>query len=179
MKKNLYFLTIVLFVLTACSSFDSRSYFHEVGFVQATIANVNDRTISLSNGMTVKTDRIVIAVNSTPVLLIIENYTGSGYFYLRKSKISFGSSGDIEIMGLQRGRTQYIQSIDKEKRTIKLADDSEWFIPLDGHWDSIDGWLTSPEIIIPYNKPPQGEFFINTESAKSIVGININEIKPN
>lgn len=169
-----------IILLSSCSSFDSRDYFQEVAYASTTIASVDDRTINFTNGMVVKSNRLIIAVNSTPVLLVIENYTGSGYFYLRNSKINFSSGNtDIESMGVQRGRIQYLQSIDKENRTIKLADDSEWYIPMDEHWASVDDWLTRPELIIPYNKPPKGEFFINTATSESVLGIRTDEPNTN
>ncbi|WKZ69503.1 MAG: hypothetical protein QY331_16190 [Melioribacteraceae bacterium] len=172
MKK--YFSTlIIVLIFTSCSGIDSRNYFQEVGYIYTTIANVNDRSISFSNGMTIRTNRIIIAVNSTPVLLIIENYTGAGYFYLRNSKINFSGSGDIEMMGMMKGRIQYVQSIDQENRIIRLADDSDWFIPRDEDWNAAKDWLTTPEIILPDNKPQQGEFFIHTVSAKSVLAVNV------
>lgn len=91
MKK--YFSTlIIVLIFTSCSGIDSRNYFQEVGYIYTTIANVNDISVSFANGMAIKTNRIIIAVSSTPVLLVIENYKGAGYFYLRNSKISFSGS---------------------------------------------------------------------------------------
>lgn len=148
-----------------------------MGYIYTTISNVNDRSVSFANGMTIRTNRIIIAVNSTPVLLVIENYTGAGYFYLRNSKVNFSGSGDIEILGMMKGKIQYVQSIDQENRIIKLVDDSQWFIPNDNDWNAAKEWLTKPDLIIPDNKPQHGEFFINIVTAESVLAINVDNTK--
>lgn len=148
-----------------------------MGYIYTTISNVNDRSVSFANGMTIRTNRIIIAVNSTPVLLVIENYTGAGYFYLRNSKVNFSGSGDIEILGMMKGKIQYVQSIDQENRIIKLVDDSQWFIPNDNDWNAAKEWLTKPDLIIPDNKPQHGEFFINIVTAESVLAINVDKTK--
>lgn len=182
MKKQIAALSIASLILISCSGLDSRTYFQEVGYIYTKIANVNDQYVSFSNGTTVKTNRIIIAVNSTPVLLVVENYAGAGYFYLRNSKINFSGSGDfddVEMRGLMKGKIQYVQSIDQEKRIIKLADNSEWFIPKDDDWNSAKEWLTKPDLIIPDNKPLQGEFFINIITAESVLAVNVDNTKVN
>lgn len=177
MKKHIAALSIVSFLLISCSGLDSRTYFQEVGYIYTTISNVNDRSVSFANGMTIRTNRIIIAVNSTPVLLVIENYPGAGYFYLRNSKVNFSGSGDIEILGMMKGKIQYVQSIDQENRIIKLVDDSQWFVPNDYDWNAAKEWLTKPNLIIPDNKPQHGEFFINIVTAESVLAINVDNTK--
>ena len=130
--------------------------------------------------MLVTTSRIIIAINSTPVLLIIENYSGSGYFFLNNTKVRFSigklesqEDTDIDLLGLKRGEINYVQELNNEDKIITLADNTKWFVPNPEQWERARGWLTSPEIIIPYNKPPKGEFFINTSTAESILAVKV------
>lgn len=185
-KTNSRLLLIALLLLFAisCSSFDQLESFREVGYVQTTIANVNDRTIDFSNGMSARADRIIIAVNSTPVLLILENYTGSGYFYLRQKKVGFTISQsqqdtDIDMLGLRRGSINYVQQIDSVNHIVQLADNSAWFVPNIDQWKHVRYWLTDPEIIVPENKPPSGEHFINTATAEGALVFKVDEPKTN
>lgn len=172
-NANLLFV-LSLLLLLSCSSSVTHEYFREVGYIQTTIANVNDRYISLSNGMGIKTDRIIIAVNSTPVLLVIENYTGSGYFYLRNNKVNFSinpESADIEMLGGQRGRLHYLKDINEENRTVTLVDSTQWFIPIEEQWEQVKKWNNNPELLIPDNKPANGEFFIHTPTSQSALAV--------
>ena len=175
MKITSTVLILVTLLLSSCSSFDSgkTNYYREVGYIYTTITGVNDRSVSFANGMTVRTNRIIIAVNSTPVLIVVENYMGSGYFYLRKSKINFSSGSDIEMMGLNRGVIQYVYDINKENKILILTDGSEWYIPRNEDWEKVVNWITDPEIIIPDNRPPQGEFFINTATTESVLAFKV------
>ncbi len=177
---KIFFLISLTFILSSCSSDISHQYFSEVGYIQTVITNVNDRTISLSNGMNLKTDRIIIAVNSTPVLLVIENYSGSGYFYLRNNRVNFSvaSAGafDIDMMGLNRGRLHYLDDFNQENQTITLVDSTQWFVPLEEQFQQVKNWKTTPELIIPYNKPKQGEYFIHAPSSQSVLAIPVDEI---
>jgi len=177
MKIKLLVSSLLLCLLLSCSSFDSDklNYYKEVGYVYTTITNVNDRSISFANGLSARTNRIIIAVNSTPVLLVIENYTGSGYFYLRKHRVNFAGGGDIEMMGLNRGVVQYVFDLNKEKYTITLADGSKWQLPRKDDWDKVGGWLTDSEIIIPENRPPKGVFFINPATMQSVLALKLDK----
>ncbi len=177
-KKLIIFLSLTFII--SCSSSVSHQYFSEVGYLKTVIANTNDRIISLANGMNLKTDRIIIAVNSTPVLLIIENYTGSGYFYLRNNRVNFTidpSNADLDMLGINRGRLHFLQDIDKENRTITLVDSTRWFVPIDEHWQQVQKWTTIPELLIPYNQPEKGEYLIHVPTAQSILAIPIDETK--
>ena len=183
-KTNCHLPLIAFLLLFAisCSSFDQLESFREVGYVKTTIANVNDRTIDFSNGMSARADRIIIAVNSTPVLLIVENYTGSGYFYLRQKKVGFTinqSEQDIDLLGLKRGNINYVQQIDSVNHVVQLADNSAWFVPNIDQWKQVRYWLTDPEIIVPENKPTDGEYFINTATAEGVLVFRVDETKIN
>lgn len=167
---------LLLILLASCSSLsDAVNYFREVGYTYTSIQNVNERSISFSNGMGVRTNRMIIAVNQTPVFLVIENYTGSGYFYLKKQKVRFSGNGDIEMMGLSRGVIQYVFDLVENKRTIILADGSEWLVPRDEDWKKVGKWITDSEIIIPDNRPPEGDFFINPATLESILAFKLDK----
>lgn len=175
MKIYTAFFIVSLSLILSCSTsgIGGDNYYREVGYVHTTIANVNNQSVSFSNGLSVRTNRIIIAVNSTPVLLVIENYLGSGYFYLKKSKINFSSESDIEMLGLNRGIIQYVHDINDKNKTIILSDSTKWYVPNKEDWEKVDNWITDSEIIIPDNRPPQGRFFINTASAESILALQV------
>lgn len=178
MKITTTVLILAALFLSSCSSFDSdkTNYYKEVGYIYTTITNVNDRSVSFANGMSVQTNRIIIAVNSTPVLLVIENYRGSGYFYLRKSKVLFSVGGemdDVEMMGLNRGVIQYVYNLNTENKILILSDGSQWYIPQNEDWEKVVNWITDSEIIIPENKPPKGNFFINTATTETVLAFKV------
>lgn len=180
MKIKTVILLISLTILLSCSSSITNQYFSEVGYVQTVITNVNDRTVSLANGMNLKTDRIIIAVNTTPVLLVIENLTGSGYFYLRNSRVNFSVSNsgnfDLEMM-TNRGRLHFMDDFDEENQTITLVDSTVWLIPLDEHFEMIKSWKSNPELVIPYNRPKEGEYFIHTPTTQAVLAIPVDATK--
>lgn len=180
MKIKLVLIILSFSFLFSCSSWDNLESYREVGFTSTTITNVNDRNVTFANGLQVETNRIIIAVNSTPVLLVVENYTGSGYFFLRNSKVRFSIAKsesqqdvDIDLLGLRRGEVNYIQELDNTNKTITLADNSKWTLPNPQQWEQASKWLTTPEIIIPYNKPPKGVFFINTTTSESVLAVRV------
>lgn len=179
MKQANILLVISLLFILSCSSSITHEYYQEVGYIQTHITNVNDQYVSFANGMGVKTNRIIIAVNSTPVLLVIENYTGSGYFYLRNNKVNFSinqSAADLDLLGVQRGRLHYLHDFNEDNRTITLVDSTQWFIPVEEQWKQVKNWKSNPELLIPDNKPPKGEFFIHTPTSQSVLGINVEDI---
>ena len=180
MKTNTIVSVVVFAFLISCSSWDNLESYREVGFTSTTIANVNDRNVTFANGLQVETNRIIIAVNSTPVLLVVENYTGSGYFFLRNSKVRFSvpksesqQDVDIDLLGLRRGEINYIHSINDTNKTITLADNTKWTLPNPKQWEQTSKWLTTPEIIIPHNRPPKGVFFINTTTSESVLAMRV------
>jgi len=184
MRTKIVIVILSLALLISCSSWDNLESYREVGFASTTIANVNDRNVTFANGLSVTTNRIIIAVNSTPVLLVLENYSGSGYFYLRNSKVGFTvakstdqGEADIDLLGFRRGEINYIHEIDETNKIITLADNSKWMVPNKEQWEKASKWLTSPEIIIPENRPPKGLFFINTATSESVLAIRVNNIK--
>lgn len=180
MKKILFtVLSFFVFAIGACSS-SQYDYVHkEIQYLQTTIANVNDYDIYLSNGLTLRSNRLIIAVNSSPILLVIDNNLRSGYFYNRNSKVNvtFSNLFDIDLLMSNEGYLHFVQSVDIQNKIVTLVDGSNWYIPNEIDISKVNAWQTNPEIIIPINKSEQGNVFIHPVSSESIFAVRVEVIQ--
>ncbi|MBZ0179041.1 MAG: hypothetical protein K8F36_07105 [Melioribacteraceae bacterium] len=175
MKKTCVILILLMYIASGCSSSQYDYIYKEIQYVQTTIANVNDYTITLSNGLVLRSRQLTIAVNSTPILLVIDNNLRSGYFYNRNSKVNvtFGNLFEPDLMVFNEGYLHFVHDIDPQNKIITLIDGSTWFVPRDEDISKAKKLLTNPEIIIPINKSMQGTYFINTVSSESILVLRV------
>lgn len=171
MKKNRVIFIFLLFIASGCSSSQYDYVYKEIQYVQTTIANVNDYTITLSNGLVLRTKQLTIAVNSSPILLVIDNNLRSGYFYNRNSKVyvTFGNMFEPDLFMFNEGYLHFVRDIDPQRKIITLVDGSTWFVPSDEDVSKTKVLLTNPEIIISVNKSSQGTYFLSTVNSESIL----------
>ncbi len=179
MKKTCVILILLMYIVSGCSSSQYDYVYKEIQYVQTTISNVNDYTITLSNGLVLRSKQLTIAVNSSPILLVIDNNLRSGYFYNRNSKVNvtFGNLFEPDLMMFNEGYLHFVRDIDRQNKTITLIDGSIWFIPKDDDVYKTEALLTNPEIIIPVNKSTQGKYFISTVSSESILVFSVDDPK--
>ncbi len=137
----------------------------EVRFFKATIHDVNRKVVTLANGSSWVTNRIIIAVNLTEVFFVLESLLDNGYMYLNGTKIrvSHNSLGGTDDFRYQYGYLNFIKNFDKENGVVELSDGSLWIVYKDDE-DEVSKWLSTREVIIPENE----RFMINPYKIKYV-----------
>ncbi len=168
MKTKLFLAVLSLtFLLQNCSPATEtyKDLIREVRFFKGTIHDVNRKVVTLTNGSSWITNRIIIAVNLTEVFFVLESLLDNGYMYLNGTKIpvkhnSISGSDDFRY---QYGYLNCIKNFDSKNGVVELSDGSLWLVYKDDE-PVVAKWLSTREVVIPENEM----YMINPYKIKSI-----------
>ncbi len=172
-KVHLFILFITLLILYGCANlYQTSGYYNEVRFTRGIIHSVDRNIVSLSDGSVWKVDRIITAVNMSPVMLVVRETLDEGFLYVDGIKYRLILSiPDIErISFYSLGYLDLIQKLEKKKSAITLFQGSKFYVrPQD--IPVIESWGAGPEVIINADR----NYLINPRTMR---GIPIIEIPP-
>ncbi len=163
--KYLLMFFIILIHSCAPATETYKDLIREVRFFKGTIHNVNRRVVTLADGSSWITNRIIIAVNLTEVFFVLESMLDNGYMYLNGTKIAVRHNAitGSDNFRYQYGYLNYIRNFDKKNGVIELSDGTLWAVYKDDEKEA-GKWLSTREVVIPENE----HFMINPYKIKQI-----------
>lgn len=164
-------LLLGLISLAGCAgSMATGETYNQVRYTKGIIHSVDRDIVTLSDGSVWKTNRILTAVNMSPVMLVIRETLDEGFLYVDGFKYRlFMQMPDVERISFYNiGFLDLVQNLDKKKAVITLFSNSKFYVrPED--IPKIEEWGAGPEVIISSERT----FLINPRTLESVPVIEI------
>ncbi len=128
----------LLFVFGCGTGSNFNNYLEEVRYSFGTIHNINKNIVTLTDGSTFKLNRFLIAVNMSPVVIILPSYTDEtfasydyGYMFVDGTRYQITNYASMQVNFFRYGYYEYAENIAPQKGIIKLTDGSKWLVKKD------------------------------------------------
>jgi len=147
--KKFFLFFLALFLFSCAGSGEINRYNRNIRYFFNTIRSINRRVVTLSDGSTWKTNRLMIAVNLAEVMVVLEESVPVGYLYINNSKYNVSLiDGAFKI---NYGYLDQLTKVDTSANTFSLSNGTHW-LTTPKNIRLINNWQSIPEVIISLDK---------------------------
>ncbi len=152
---------IILFVLilgVGCSSSTGfNNYLEEVRYSTGTIHNIDRNYVTLADGSVFKLRRFLIAVNMSPVIIVLPSYSDEsfssydfGYMFVDGSRYEITNYSSIQANFFRYGFYEYAEDIDYKTGIISVTDGTKWKVEPE-YLAQLKEWTKGTDILVDGN----------------------------
>lgn len=147
--KGFLFLLIALFLFSCAGSGEINRYNRNVRYFFSSIRNIDKKIVTLSDGTMWKTNRFLIAVNLSDVMVVLEESVPAGYLYINNSKYNVSLlEGSFKI---NYGYLDQLTRVDTSENTFSLSNGTGWLTTAE-NIRMINEWQSIPEVVVSLDK---------------------------
>jgi len=153
--QKIILLLIIPVLFNRCGTASNfNNYLQEVRYSLGTIHNIDRNIVTLTDGSQFKLRRFLIAVNMSPVILILPSYSDEsfssydyGYMFIDGTRYEIVDFSSVQFNFFRYGFYEYAEDINYKKGIISVTDGSKWQV-LKKYFSELKLWVKGVDILL-------------------------------